>query len=95
MVVGAIRTFLETLSLKLYARWGYGGRESLLEHSGKPGDSGLDGPVRKTRNPVVNCLFAQRCVWSWCRSRARGEHVNDQSLVFDEHHRETSRHDHP
>ena len=40
-------TFLETLSLKLLQAMGYGGRESLLEHTGKPGDSGLDGVVRQ------------------------------------------------
>lgn len=39
--------FLETLSLKLLRAMGYGGRESLLEHTGKPGDSGLDGLVRQ------------------------------------------------
>jgi len=39
--------FLETLSLKLLRAMGYGGRESLLEHTGKPGDSGLDGVVRQ------------------------------------------------
>lgn len=39
--------FLETLSLKLLGKMGYGGKESLLEHTGKPGDSGLDGLVRQ------------------------------------------------
>jgi restriction system protein len=39
--------FLETLSLKLLRAMGYGGREALLEHTGKPGDSGLDGLVRQ------------------------------------------------
>jgi restriction system protein len=39
--------FLETLSLKLLSAMGYGGRESRLEHTGKPGDSGLDGVVRQ------------------------------------------------
>lgn len=39
--------FLETLSLKLLRAMGYGGRESLLDHTGKPGDSGLDGIVRQ------------------------------------------------
>jgi restriction system protein len=39
--------FLETLALKLLRAMGYGGRESLLEHTGKPGDSGLDGVVRQ------------------------------------------------
>ena len=36
-----------TLSLKLLQTMGYGGRESLLEHTGKPGDSGLEGMVRQ------------------------------------------------
>lgn len=40
-------TFLEALSLKLLQAMGYGGRESLAEHTGKPGDSGLDGIVRQ------------------------------------------------
>lgn len=39
--------FLETLSLRLLRAMGYGGRESLLEHTGKPGDNGLDGIVRQ------------------------------------------------
>jgi restriction system protein len=39
--------FLETLSLKLLRAMGYGGRESLAEHTGKPGDGGLDGIVRQ------------------------------------------------
>ena len=39
--------FLETLSLKLLRAMGYGGREALLEHTGKPRDSGLDGLVRQ------------------------------------------------
>ena len=45
--VGAAPMFLETLSLKLLQTMGYGGRESLLEHTGKPGDSGLEGMVRQ------------------------------------------------
>ncbi|CAM3739241.1 winged helix-turn-helix domain-containing protein [Smaragdicoccus niigatensis] len=40
-------TFLETLSLKLLRAMGYGGREALMEHTGKPGDGGLDGLVRQ------------------------------------------------
>jgi restriction system protein len=40
-------TFLEQLSLKLLRAMGYGGRESLLDHTGKSGDSGLDGIVRQ------------------------------------------------
>ena len=39
--------FLETLSLKLLRAMGYGGRDALLDHTGKPGDSGLDGIVRQ------------------------------------------------
>lgn len=39
--------FLETLALRLLRAMGYGGRESLLEHTGKPGDGGLDGLVRQ------------------------------------------------
>lgn len=33
--------------MKLLNAMGYGGRESLSEHTGKPGDSGLDGVVRQ------------------------------------------------
>jgi restriction system protein len=39
--------FLETLSLRLLRAMGYGGREATLEHTGKPGDAGLDGLVRQ------------------------------------------------
>ncbi len=39
--------FLETLSLRLLQAMGYGGRESLLEHTGQSGDAGLDGLVRQ------------------------------------------------
>jgi len=39
--------FLETLALRLLAAMGYGGRESVLEHTGQPGDAGLDGLVRQ------------------------------------------------
>ncbi|MPZ71559.1 MAG: restriction endonuclease, partial [Actinobacteria bacterium] len=39
--------FLERLALRLLAAMGYGGREALTEHTGKPGDSGLDGLVRQ------------------------------------------------
>jgi restriction system protein len=39
--------FLERLSLRLLKAMGYGGRESLAEHTGKPGDAGLDGLVRQ------------------------------------------------
>ena len=39
--------FLETLALRLLEAMGYGGRESLLEHTGQPGDAGLDGLVRQ------------------------------------------------
>ena len=40
-------TFLETLALKLLQAMGYGGREALLDHTGKSGDNGLDGVVRQ------------------------------------------------
>jgi len=39
--------FLERLALRLLKAMGYGGRESLLEHTGKAGDAGLDGLVRQ------------------------------------------------
>jgi len=39
--------FLERLALRLLRAMGYGGREALLEHTGKSGDSGLDGIVRQ------------------------------------------------
>jgi restriction system protein len=39
--------FLERLALRLLRAMGYGGRESLIEHTGKPGDAGLDGLVRQ------------------------------------------------
>lgn len=39
--------FLERLALRLLAAMGYGGREGLMEHTGKPGDAGLDGLVRQ------------------------------------------------
>lgn len=39
--------FLETLSLVLLRALGYGGREALLTHTGKPGDGGLDGIIRQ------------------------------------------------
>lgn len=39
--------FLERLALRLLAAMGYGGRESLTEHTGRSGDSGLDGLVRQ------------------------------------------------
>lgn len=40
-------TFLETVALKLLRAMGYGGREALLEHTGKSGDNGLDGVIRQ------------------------------------------------
>lgn len=40
-------SFLERLALRLLRAMGYGGRESLLEHTGKSGDAGLDGLVRQ------------------------------------------------
>lgn len=39
--------FLERLALRLLAAMGYGGREALTEHTGRPGDAGLDGLVRQ------------------------------------------------
>ncbi len=39
--------FLEMLGLRLLRAMGYGGREALLSHTGKPGDGGLDGIVRQ------------------------------------------------
>jgi restriction system protein len=39
--------FLERLSLRLLRAMGYGGREALLTHTGKPGDGGLDGVIRQ------------------------------------------------
>ena len=39
--------FLERLSLLLLRAMGYGGREALLTHTGKPGDRGLDGLIRQ------------------------------------------------
>ncbi len=39
--------FLERVALRLLKAMGYGGRESLLEHTGKSGDAGLDGLVRQ------------------------------------------------
>lgn len=46
-VLGQPPVFLETLALRLLRALGYGGRETLLEHTGKPGDGGLDGIVRQ------------------------------------------------
>jgi restriction system protein len=40
-------TSFERLTLKLLKEMGYGGREALLEHTGKPGDGGLDGIIRQ------------------------------------------------
>jgi restriction system protein len=39
--------FLERLSLLLLRAMGYGGREALLTHTGRPGDGGLDGVIRQ------------------------------------------------
>jgi restriction system protein len=39
--------FLERLGLRLLRAMGYGGREALLTHTGKPGDRGLDGIIRQ------------------------------------------------
>ena len=46
-VIAQPPAFLERLSLRLLQAMGYGGRESLTEHTGKPGDAGLDGLVRQ------------------------------------------------
>jgi hypothetical protein len=35
------------LSLRLLQAMGYGGKEALLTHTGKPGDAGLDGIIRQ------------------------------------------------
>lgn len=39
--------FLERLGLRLLRAMGYGGREALLTHTGRPGDGGLDGVIRQ------------------------------------------------
>jgi restriction system protein len=39
--------FLERLSLQLLQAMGYGGKEALLTHTGRPGDAGLDGIIRQ------------------------------------------------
>lgn len=39
--------FLERLALRLLKAMGYGGRESVFEHTGRSGDAGLDGLVRQ------------------------------------------------
>ena len=39
--------FLERLSLRLLQAMGYGGREAILTHTGRPGDAGLDGIIRQ------------------------------------------------
>ncbi len=39
--------FLERLALRLLAAMGYGGRDTVLEHTGRSGDAGLDGLVRQ------------------------------------------------
>jgi restriction system protein len=46
-VMAAPPAFLERLALRLLRAMGYGGRESLLEHTGRSGDAGLDGLVRQ------------------------------------------------
>lgn len=46
-VVALPPEFLERLALRLLRAMGYGGREALLEHTGKSGDAGLDGLVRQ------------------------------------------------
>lgn len=46
-ILGQPPAFLERLALRLLKAMGYGGREQLLEHTGKSGDAGLDGIVRQ------------------------------------------------
>jgi restriction system protein len=46
-VLAQTPAFLERLSLRLLRAMGYGGREALLTHTGKPGDRGLDGVIRQ------------------------------------------------
>jgi restriction system protein len=46
-VLGQSPAFLERLALRLLRAMGYGGREALLTHTGKPGDGGLDGVIRQ------------------------------------------------
>jgi restriction system protein len=53
--------FLERLSLQLLQAMGYGGKEALLTHTGRPGDAGLDGIIRQ------DALAS-----TWSESRPRG-----------------------
>lgn len=46
-IVAQPPVFLERVALRLLQAMGYGGREALLEHTGKPGDAGLDGLIRQ------------------------------------------------
>lgn len=46
-VLAQAPAFLERLSLRLLMAMGYGGKEALLTHTGKPGDAGLDGIIRQ------------------------------------------------
>jgi restriction system protein len=46
-VLAQAPAFLERLSLRLLRAMGYGGREALLTHTGRPGDGGLDGVIRQ------------------------------------------------
>lgn len=46
-VLGQPPSFLERLALRVLREMGYGGREFQLEHTGQPGDAGLDGLVRQ------------------------------------------------
>jgi restriction system protein len=46
-VLAQAPAFLERLSLRLLRAMGYGGKEALLTHTGKPGDAGLDGIIRQ------------------------------------------------
>ena len=45
LVLGMEPVFLERLALRLLQAMGYGGRESVFEHTGKSGDAGLDGII--------------------------------------------------
>jgi restriction system protein len=47
LILAQSPAFLERLALRLLAAMGYGGRETLLEHTGRSGDAGLDGLIRQ------------------------------------------------
>jgi len=46
-VVAQPPIFLEKIALDLLAKMGFGGKEILVEHTGKSGDEGLDGIIRQ------------------------------------------------